>query len=416
MSKIERVLEKLKELDLVAFVVGSGDAHQSEYVHECDMRRAYLTEFTGSSGTALTVNVDKLRNGYLWTDGRYFLQASQQLSPEWELMKSGEPNVLEINDWIIANLSSDSRVGVDPRLISASQALSMQKQFQPYGIVLVAASVNPVDIVWGADRPAAPKKPINVHSLELAGVSHNDKILSVQNELAKTKSSAFIVTMLDEIAWLLNIRGSDVSYNPVIISYAVVTATDCHYFVNKDKLSPTIESHLASAGVIIHDYAGIDSFLTSFITSNAGNVLVDLSQINWHIYELVKDRVHAAVSPITLMKALKNEAESKGIRESHIRDGVALTAFLHHLENTIKNTTTSHPYTEYDLAIELETFRSRMPLHVSPSFGTIAGYGANGAIIHYKPEEKTAAVVGTDSMLLLDSGAQYKDGTTDVTR
>lgn len=197
MSKLQVFRGKLIELGVDAFIIGSGDAHQSEYVHESDMRRAFISDFTGSAGTALVLA--SKNEAYLWTDGRYFLQASQELSSDWTLMRSGEPNVLELNDWLATNLKSGSVVGVDPSLMSTSQAKGLEKQLLSKGIVLKAVAANPVDAVWAASRPAVPNSPVTVHPIEYAGVHHSEKIAKVQKELEKTNSVAFVVSMLDEV-------------------------------------------------------------------------------------------------------------------------------------------------------------------------------------------------------------------------
>jgi len=201
-SKLQVFRAKLNELGVDAFIIGSGDAHQSEYVHESDMRRAFISDFTGSAGQALVLSSKMMdEEAYLWTDGRYFLQASQELSSDWTLMRSGEPNVLELNDWIAMNMKSGSVVGVDPFLMSTSQAKGLEKQLQSKGITLKAVDTNPVDAVWATSRPAVPNSPIAVHPMEFAGVHHSEKIAKVQKELEKNGSIAFVVSMLDEVCF-----------------------------------------------------------------------------------------------------------------------------------------------------------------------------------------------------------------------
>eukprot|EP00605_Chrysophyceae_sp_TOSAG23-4_P002814 GSChrysophyteH1.ASY1.ANO1.3099.1 assembled CDS len=295
LTKLGALRASLRRLRLDAFIIGSADAHQSEYVCDRDLRRAYLSDFTGSSGTALVLEDKAL----LWTDGRYFLQASQQLSEDWTLMRSGDPG-----------------------------ALGLEKALQDKGVTLVAVEENPVDAQWH-DQPGFPL----------------------------TKANALCVSMLDEIAWLFNIRGT------------------AHLFCDETKID-----------MCVHPYSSVKN-------GNKSN----------HV-----------LSPLTLSKSIKNETELNGIRNAHIKDGVALTAFLCWLEQTVQ----LHPnsLTEYDVALKLEEFRHKMDGHQYPSFDTIAGYASNGAVIHYKPEKETALKLGVDSLFLLDSGGQYLDGTTDVTR
>lgn len=406
------ILQELRalmtELNVDAFIVASEDAHQSEYVCEADNRRAFVSGFTGSAGTALVLQDKAL----LWTDGRYYLQAENELSSEWTLMKAGMPGVPDINEWLANNLSSGQRVGIDSWLISAASATATTKALAAKNIDFVAVAENPVDKVWATHgRPAYPQNPIEVLGLERSGKSHEEKIDEIVAQLRAADAVAVVVTMLDEIAWLLNIRGSDVEYNPVVISYAVVTTEEVVFFIDDSKVTAEARQHFGSR-VTIQPYQAIEGFLIE--KAKSGKISVDSSKVNWRLRIAVGDSLVEKISPITLPKSLKNEAETKGFINSHIRDGVALTAFIHWLENHVR----ANPgtFTEYDVAVKIEEFRGRMDGHVGPSFSTIAGYGPNGAIIHYKPEKDTALALGVDSMFLLDSGAQYRDGTTDVTR
>jgi Xaa-Pro aminopeptidase len=378
------------------------------------MRRAFISGFTGSAGTALILRDKAL----LWTDGRYWLQASQELSDEWILMKSGEQGVPELNEWLASNLSHGQIVGVDAFLVSASEAKKMTASLASKGIQIKPVLKNPVDTVWDRDgsRPQPPVQPAQVHDISVAGSTHSEKIHRIQEFVREKKASAVVFSALDEIAWLLNIRGSDVDFNPVVISYVVVTLDSVHFFVDPEKVR-SIMGHLTDGRVTVHRYEEVEDFLGS-LQSTDSDVLVDPVQLNWRLYMAVTNTVDV-ISPITLMKAVKNESELDGIRACHVRDGAALTAFLHWLENTIRGDGNGK-LSEYDVAEKLEEFRKRgsPKEHVSPSFSTIAGFGPNGAIIHYKPEKDTAATLrtGPDAMFLLDSGAQYLDGTTDVTR
>jgi len=395
----------LNELNVDALIINSFDAHQSEYVHECEMRRSFVSNFTGSAGTALVLK----DSAYVWTDGRYFLQASQELSSSWILMKSGEPGVLEINDWLLANLKEGQVVGVDAYLFPSSQALVLEKLLNSKGIVLKGLGYNPVDKVWNT-RPSGPKGLVSVHDISLAGESHESKITKIQSFLNGLGASSIVISMLDEIMWLFNIRGSDISYNPVAISYAVVTNTKAYLFIDNAKISQEVKAHLGET-VIIIPYEEIEAFLIK--QTSEGPVVCDPLQLNWRLYAAIKSNVIEKPSPITLAKSKKNQSELNGIREAHIRDGAALTAFLNWLTITVKS---GAKLTECDVVDKLEEFRGRMEKHVGPSFSTISGYASNGAIIHYKPEKDTCSTLGTDSLFLLDSGAQYLDGTTDVTR
>jgi len=427
-----RALMKAEHVN--AFICGSADAHQSEYVSDRDGRRQWLSSFSGSAGTAIVLEDSAL----LWTDGRYFLQASTELSEEWTLMRSGDPGVLEMEAWLTKNLCAGSVVGVDGSLISAEQASSLSAALEKKGILLKSIK-NPVDALW-IEQPDAPMNPVLV--MEGHGRPHGEKIAAVQGFLKEQGADAFCASMLDEIAWLYNIRGSDVKCNPVVISYAVITTDGAHFFCDRRKLGSAALAHLAgedssdeksqspakgkrkrdeageAAPIHIHPYEDIQKFLKDLVSVHGKRVAVDRKQINWDLFLAAGGASSAAAvtvtSPLTMAKSLKNEVELNGIRAAHVRDGVALTAFLHWLDGAVR--AAPGTITEYEAAERLETFRHAMAGHKYPSFDTIAGYGPNGAIIHYKPEKKTAASLSTDSLFLLDSGGQYNDGTTDVTR
>jgi Xaa-Pro aminopeptidase len=408
-DKLAELRAILSEKGLDAFIVGSEDAHQSEYVADADLRREFISGFSGSAGTALILK----DAAYLWTDGRYFLQAEQQLSSAWTLMKSGMPQVLDLYTWIKTNLHEGAKVGIDPWLLSATAAGDAIKAFSTKAIELIAVEENPVDIVWQrcGTRPSYPLGPIEVLSLDRAGVSHTDKIAKLVTDLEANNAIALVVTMLDEVAWLLNIRGTDVDYNPVVISYAVVTTEEVAYFVNPLKVTEEVRNHFGQS-VQIHGYDQIETYLKT--KSQLGKILIDSTKVSWRLKNAIGNAAIEKLSPITLPKSIKNDHELQGIIQAHIRDGVALTAFLHWLTQRVQQEPGT--FTEYDVSIKIEEFRSKMTMHVQPSFPTIAGYGPNGAIIHYRPEKETALPLGVDSMFLLDSGAQYRDGTTDVTR
>lgn len=411
-SPLDLLREQMKTLGIDAFLIGSEDAHQSEYVCAADTRRAFISGFTGSAGTALVLQ-DK---AFLWTDGRYFLQAENELSPSWTLMKSGEPNVPDLQDWVVKNMTKGQKFGLDAWLVTTSSAQAMTSKFNEAGIEVVVVKKNPVDEIW-TSRPAYPSFPALVHGVERSGVSHEAKITQMRDELKKHNAFALVVSMLDEVAWLLNIRGSDVEYNPVVISYAVVTLKDVFLFVDLNKVTTEVAAHLGP-GVTVKSYDEIESVLASLAvvaTSEGLSIWIDTAKTNYRLsLSIAGARVLSDPSPITLPKAIKNATELEGIRNAHVRDGVALTAFLHWLEQRVQSS--PNTFSEYDVALKIEEFRAKMPLHVGPSFSTIAGFGPNGAIIHYKPERDTAKMLGVDSLFLLDSGAQYQDGTTDVTR
>lgn len=407
MSMLAALREEMTKQGLDAFIIGSEDKHQSEYVCDADMRRAFVSGFTGSAGTALVLKDKAL----LWTDGRYFLQAEQQLSSEWTLMKSGQKDVPDLNKWLLQNMSKGQVVGIDSWLVSNSTAESMTKALSPAGIVLKGVESNPVDIIW-TSRPPAPSAPLIILPESVTGVKHTEKIANLRKKMKESGGIAVLVTMLDEIAWLLNLRGGDIAYNPVFFSYVIVTEDSLQLFIDVSKITHEVKAHLGSE-VEVFPYEQVEASLKTL--AEHGTVICDSTRASWRLYSLLGDSARNEISSIQLAKSLKNQQELDGMRACHIRDGAALTAFLCWLEQTVTSGSAGN-LTECQAADKLEEFRGKMSGHVGPSFSTIAGYGANGAIIHYKPEPETCGCLGTDSIFLLDSGAQYLDGTTDVTR
>lgn len=414
---LSKLRQSLSETKVDAFIVFCCDAHQSEYVQESDKRCSFISNFTGSACTALVLQTKAL----LWTDSRYFLQASRELSNEWTLMKSGEQGVLEINEWINENLSNGSVVAVDPFLISASSANTMMRLWKEKNIILQSTAFNPIDLIW-TDRPSLSQNEVKVYDLTSSGKSHIEKISTVQHELKQKNISGFLISMLDEVAWLFNLRGSDIAYNPVFMSYAIIMQESIHLFINSNKVTNESKIHLTDA-VTLHDYDEITDFLKNESNllkndNNTARFLLDDRFTNWHLYQII-DRTYKVVnskSPIQSSKAIKNDIELNHIIKSHIRDGYAVTCFLHWLENYIIQPN-HEDLTEYEAAVKLAEFRRQDKHFVSPSFCTISGYGPNGAVVHYRPPVDNSAVIGTESFFLLDSGGQYSDGgTTDITR
>lgn len=326
-------------------------------------------------------------------------------------MKSGQPGVLELNDWVMDNMSKGQTVGVDPSLIPNGQAVAMQNLFATKGITLVPVERNPVDIVWSQlGKPAVPSNSLRVLDITKTGKSHQDKIASIQQFLSVHKAVAFLAPALDDVAWLLNFRGADVQFNPVALSYAVVTLDQTYLFVDPNKVTEEVRAHFGPQ-VTVLPYEDVKDFLVQ--QAQRGAVVMDPVQVNWRLYSCVGASVLPKTSPIVLAKSLKNAVELEGFRQSHIRDGAALTAFFCWLEGFVRG---GGVITEHEVTVRVEAFRGKTRDHVGPSFGTIAGYGPNGAMMHYSPDKDASAVLGADSTFLCDSGAQYLDGTTDVTR
>ncbi|KAJ1736109.1 hypothetical protein LPJ61_000159 [Coemansia biformis] len=398
---------------VTAYVVPSEDAHQSEYVADCDKRRAFISGFDGSAGCAV-ITADKAA---MFTDGRYFLQAGQQMDSNWTLMKQGLPGVPTWQKYLTEHLPAGSRVGIDATLIAASEGESLRTALQARGGgELVAIEDNLVDAVWGKERPPRPENKVVVHGLQYAGEPHADKIARVRAAVQKEGGEALVVAALDEIAWLFNLRGSDIDYNPVFFAYAVVSKTDATLYVSEAKLTDGVRSHLK--GITVRPYQAIFGELGALSASIGGEQrLLAGPTASWALVQaLGPDKVKVGTSPVTTLKALKNAAEQEGMRQCHIRDGAAMANYFGWLEHQLLRNGQNLKLSEVDVADKLEGFRREQEHCMGLSFDTISSVGPNGAIIHYKPERGSDALLDVDKMYLCDSGGQYLDGTTDVTR
>ncbi|PKA59917.1 Xaa-Pro aminopeptidase [Apostasia shenzhenica] len=462
-------LEALRSLMAVysppldALIVPSEDSHQSEYVSDRDKRRAFISGFTGSAGLALIT----MNEALLWTDGRYFLQATQQLSDQWKLMRIGEDPSVE--KWISDNLKVDAAVGIDPWCVSVDTAERWTESFSKNGQKLIQLSTNLVDKIW-SDRPVAEVHPVTLQPFEFAGRTVAEKLKFLREKLVQEKANGIIVTLLDEVAWLYNVRGSDVSFCPVVHAYAIVTTDSAFFYVDKRKVSSEVHSTLAENGIEVREYntVHLDVSLLTFgkLTSlsaaensheeevndneefviNSGQVdneALEKGQLIWidpascclALYaNLNSDKVIMQQSPLALAKALKNPIELDGLRKAHIRDGAAVVQYLVWLDDEMQKIYGAAGYftepeethkrkhqetltlTEVSVSDKLESFRAKQENFKGLSFPTISSVGPNAAIIHYSPEAGTCAELDVDSLYLFDSGAQYQDGTTDITR
>ncbi|KAJ2860092.1 hypothetical protein GGI22_002811 [Coemansia erecta] len=414
-------LKKLRELmaspayNVSAYVVPSEDAHQvNEYVASCDMRRAFISGFDGSAGCAV-ITMDKAA---LFTDGRYFLQAREQMDDNWSLMKRGFPGVPSWQEYLEKNLPAGARVGIDPTLLSATEGEQIKQALNAHGGGdLVGIEDNLVDLVWGDSRPARPKNKAFVLDAQFTGEPYTEKISRVRAELDKFAGvGGLVVSALDEIAWLFNLRGSDISYNPVFFAYALVTKTSVTLYIDAAKVDDDVRAHLH--GVNIRPYDAIFSELTTLSASLAQEKsrLLAGSSVSWALAKALNNTVFVGKSPIALLKALKNPVELEGMRQCHIRDGAAMANYFGWLEHEMLFNAGHQRLSEVDVADKLEQYRREQPNCVGLSFTTISSVGANGAIIHYSPKRGSDALLDLNQMYLCDSGGQYYDGTTDVTR
>ncbi|CAK5272064.1 unnamed protein product [Mycena citricolor] len=348
------------------------------------------------------------KDAYLFTDGRYFLQAEQQLDANWTLMKQGLPDVPTWQEFLSKNLGDGSNIGIDSTLISASDAESLTKSLDTRGSSLVSLPKNPVDTVWAGDRPSRPKSQIHVLDVKYSGESHISKLARLRAELATKSATAMVVTMLDEVAWLFNLRGTDIAFNPVFFAYAVVTTDKAVLFVNNDQLNEDVKNSLGSE-VEVKDYDEIWSYLKGL-----GDKVLLGDKSSLAVAQAVGEGNYTlSLSPVAEMKAIKNATELEGFRQSHIRDGAALARYFAWLEEQLNS---GAKLDENQVAEQLEAFRSELDLFRGLSFPTISSTGSNAAIIHYFPTPGDCSEVKRDEIYLCDSGAQFLDGTTDVTR
>ncbi|XP_014667790.1 PREDICTED: xaa-Pro aminopeptidase 1-like isoform X2 [Priapulus caudatus] len=395
---------------LQAYIVPSGDAHQSEYIAPCDCRRQYVSGFTGSAGTAIVTE----QCAALWTDGRYHLQAEEQLDSNWTLMKEGVAATPTQADWLSKSLPEGARIGVDPFLLSVDVWRPLSEKLKQSGRELVPINQNLIDLVWD-DRPASPSNHIDIQPLQFAGKTWQDKIHEVRGKMNDKDASVLVVTALDELAWLFNMRGSDIEYNPVFFAYALIGMDRVSIYVDEAKVTPEIHAHLTSdehIKVTLHAYADLCDDLCRLEPHVSGRVWIP-DQSSHGLARLVPERRRISdPSPIALMKALKNAAEIAGMQNAHVKDAVALCELFAWLEKEVPK----GGMTELKASAKAEQFRSQQADFVSLSFGTISSSGPNGAIIHYQPTEASNRPVTMQELYLLDSGAQYRDGTTDVTR
>jgi len=388
-----------------AVIVPQGDPHMSEYLSAHWQLRRFLSGFTGSAGD-LVVTRDKAA---LWTDSRYFLQAAQQLEGSGiELMRDGLPDTPSIDRWLAANLKAGDTVAIDAMVFSTAARADLLMRLRADGLALVT-DFNP-DSIW-PDRPALPDGKVFVHEVKYAGLPARDKIEAVLSRTAKQKADSVFISALDEIAWILNIRANDVKYNPVVTSFLYLSPVGCTLFIDPAKLVGEVSDYLATQGVSTAPYTAVKDFLKAL--PGEARVLVEGARTAAGIVDLLGTRAVVGTSPVAMLKACKNEVQLGGVRDAMVRDGVAMVRSLREIEERVHAGDT---ITEMDVADILRRHRSVSPLFFDESFGTIAGYGPHGAIVHYEADEESNSTLAPHGLLLIDSGAQYLDGTTDITR
>ncbi|XP_037944861.1 xaa-Pro aminopeptidase ApepP [Teleopsis dalmanni] len=401
----------LPHVKLSAYIVPSDDAHQSEYICEHDQRRAFVSGFTGSAGTAVIT----LDQALLWTDGRYYQQAEKELDGNWILMRDGLPNTKPIGPWLAANLPRGSTVGVDPKLMSYRSWCPIDKALKTEGSHLISVKENLIDIIWSTDQPERTSNEVVPLGISYAGETILDKWKKIKQEMINKKTKILVVSALDEIAWFLNLRGSDIEYNPVFFAYLIITNEKLILFIEVSKLSKNFHSHLKENNVEIdiEPYEAIGEHLER-LNSTVNDKLWISPTSSYYLTELItKFKRHQEVTPLAINKAVKNATEVKGFIDCHIRDGIALCQYFAWLEQKVCK---GEHVDEISGAKKLEDIRSNKENYVGLSFSTISAFGKNGSVIHYHPAEETNLPITDKEIYLCDSGAQYKDGTTDVTR
>ena len=405
-DKLIALRQQMHIHNIDAYIVPSSDAHQSEYVADRFKSRQWLSGFTGSAGIVVVTAT----HAGVWTDARYYAQCATQIEgTPFEMHKQIVQGAPEHIDWVANNLSSGSKVGCDGHLFAAAQIRQMRGRFAKNNIKL-ASHYDLIEPIW-KDRPTLPTAPIFEHEAHFSGKTRGEKLADIRKKMVELGANYHLVTTLDDIGWTLNLRGSDVECNPVFIAHLVIGLESCSLFVDREKLPETLKNTLNTEGVFLHRYDSIGDYLVKLTAEDT--IIVDDANANCALFSMIK---HAKIIEETtfsiMMKAIKNPTEQALIRQVMVKDGVALLKAFRWLEKTLDKRTT----TEYEVASMIAQYRSDQPNYYGESFDAIIGYKGNGAIIHYKPDANDSATIEKSGILLLDSGGQYADGTTDITR
>ena len=406
-NRVEQLRKIMDEKGIYAYIIPSSDFHQSEYVGEYFKSREFITGFTGSAGTAVITKDD----GGLWTDGRYYLQAEKELENSGiKLFKAGLEGVPEIEDYLKEVMPENSTLGFDGKVISVYEGEKLQETLKDKNIKITYEE-DLIDSIW-KERISMSNSEGFLLDIKYVGEDFVSKLSRVREAMKEKKSTMHIIATLDDIAWLFNIRGRDVKYNPVLLSYAVITLENVYLFIDENKLTDEMKTELNKGNTIIKPYFDIYEFVKEI--NKDEKVLLDKSKVNYAIYNNIPSDVEKinASNPTMLFKAIKNEVELENIRKCHIRDGVAMTKFMYWVKNNVGKIDMD----EISIDEKLLSFRKEQENFIEPSFNTIAGYKDHGAIIHYSATRETAYKLEAEGLLLVDSGGQYYDGTTDITR
>ena len=407
-DRLASLREVMRREHLAAFIFPSTDAHQSEYVAAHWQGREWISGFNGSAGTVVVT----LTSAALWTDSRYFLAAEEQLKgTEYQLMKLKVEGTPTIAQWLAQELADveSPEVGIDGMVNSYHSATALISDLRKLGGISVRTNFDPLSIVW-KNRPAIPQNPVEIQPMEYAGESVSSKITRIRKALRELHADGMLVSALDDIAWTLNLRGTDVHCNPVFVSYLLISSDEVKLFVDEEKVSAEVRSYLQENGISLYIYNKVEEALRNY---SEYNILLDGDETSYYLWKTVKcQEIVAATSPIPAMKAVKNATEIQGYRNAMLRDGVAMVKFLMWLKPAVE----AGGQTEISIDKKLTSLRAEQPLFRDISFDTIAGYAAHGAIVHYEATPETDIPLKPEGLILIDSGAQYQDATTDITR
>lgn len=406
-QRLERLRHEMRAESIDVIIFPGTDPHNSEYPAPHWQARLWLSGFTGSAGTVAVT----LTEAALWTDSRYFLQASQQLEGTGiTLMKEGLAGTPTVIQWISQKLSAygGTYVAVDGMVMSYAEVTAMQRELRKLGGITVRTNYDAMRMLW-KDRPAIPHGEIRIHPMEYAGESVADKIARIREAIRKRRCQAHITTDLMNIAWTMNLRGCDVAYTPIFVAFLYISDTEVHLFANGDSMTEEAATQMRLAGVSVHPYNGFKAFLERH---KEERILCDSNATCFSLYNIIAANAVDGASPVTAMKAIKNPAETEGFRQAMLRDGAAMVRFLRWLKPAVE----AGGQTETSVSQKLAEIRSAHPMFRDLSFSTIAGYNAHGAIVHYSATAESDAELRPEGLILIDSGAQYADGTTDITR
>ena len=411
MNEINQRLESLREVmrreHLSAFIFPSTDAHQSEYVADHWQGRTWISGFNGSAGTAVVT----MKSAALWTDSRYFLAAEEQLKgTEFQLMKQKIEGTPTISEWLAQDLQGENaEVGLDGMVNSYHETMGLIADLRKSGGITVRTNLDPLGLIW-TDRPAIPANPVEIQPMEFAGESVASKISRIRTALRQRHADGMLISALDDIAWTLNLRGTDVHCVPVFVSYLLISSQQVSLYVDSAKINDEVKAYLTENGISLYPYNKVAEGLERY---SEYNILLDGDETSYFLWKTVKcQEIIAGKSPIPAMKAQKNDREIAGFRQAMLRDGVAMVKFLRWLKPAVE----AGGQTEISIDRKLTSLRAEQHLFRDISFDTIAGYQAHGAIVHYEATPETDVALKPEGLILIDSGAQYQDGTTDITR